>query len=124
MDVLLIDPDPVYCDIITRFLGRNGIKTSCVEHGQAALTMLQQLDQQPRLIMLAIGMPVIDGWAFRMLQLQDPTIARIPVIFTSGDDSSDRVRAQELGGWYLPKPSAQSVILALVNQLLQRLRAE
>jgi CheY-like chemotaxis protein len=52
------------------------------EHGQAALDLLRR-GLQPRVIVLDLSMPQMDGVTFREQQLTDPMLPRCPVIVCS-----------------------------------------
>ncbi len=69
---------------------------------------------RPRLILLDLFMPVMDGAEFRRLQLSDPAIAAIPVVVVSGAaDAEERVGALAVAG-HLEKPLQVEQLVAVV----------
>jgi CheY-like chemotaxis protein len=80
-DVLVIDDDAGSRGALSQLLRDEGYDVVAVTHGAEALEYLQR--HVPRLIILDLMMPILDGWDFRERQRRDPAIARIPVIAVS-----------------------------------------
>jgi CheY-like chemotaxis protein len=78
-DVLVVDDDPDIRESLREVLEDEGYSVSCVGNGREALEYLRS-SPKPRVILLDLMMPVMDGWQFRREQKQDPTIAGIPLI--------------------------------------------
>src|SRR5262245_30107691 len=55
--------------------------------GQEALTVLRSGVSPPRLIILDLMMPVLDGWQFRAAQINDPELRRIPTVVMSASSN-------------------------------------
>jgi DNA-binding response OmpR family regulator len=74
----------------------------------------------PKLILLDINMPTMDGFAFRAEQRADRTIQGVPVVVTSAR-SDVAVIAEQLGahGW-LQKPFAPSEVLTAIAGVQSR----
>src|SRR5688500_52238 len=59
-----------------------GYRVDCAANGEEALAHLRK-GPLPRLILLDLMMPVMNGWQFRQQQLRDPVLAPIPVVVVS-----------------------------------------
>src|SRR5262249_41655807 len=70
----------------------------------------------PDLIVLDLMMPVMDGWQFRVRQRNDPTIASIPVLAISADDSAKAAAIHADG--YLKKPLDLAMLLHAIERIL------
>jgi len=69
-------------ELMNQFLHLEGFSPATARNGLEALRLLQS-GIQPKVILLDLMMPVMDGWAFRRAQRTDPTIATIPVVVLS-----------------------------------------
>jgi signal transduction histidine kinase len=78
--------------------------------------MLRQDGLRPCLILLDLMMPVMDGWQFRVLQKQDPTLAGIPVVAVSAD-GSPKAAAIDADA-YLRKPINYDQLVGTLSRLL------
>jgi CheY-like chemotaxis protein len=93
--VLVVDDDPDLRELLRVALGAEGYDAACVDNGRAALNHLRS-HADTCIILLDLLLPVMDGTDFRTAQLQDRSLAWIPVILMSGAPDSER-RARELG---------------------------
>jgi len=94
--VLIVDDLAVFCEPIAAMLRDDGYEVRRAEHGQQALDMLA--DWRPRLILLDLAMPVMDGITFLEHIRNDPDYAGIPVIvFTAVSETRHREAAERLG---------------------------
>jgi PAS domain S-box-containing protein len=99
--VLVIDDDPAFRDLVSRFLGREGFRVVTASTGDEELILARQL--VPDLITLDVIMPGLDGWTLLAVLKAEPTIADIPVIMLTIAD--DRNKGFALGASeYLTKP--------------------
>ncbi|MGV3724397.1 MAG: response regulator [Actinomycetota bacterium] len=100
--LLVVDDDPLIRDGLADLLRSSGYSVATAEHGEIALDYLRK-NALPRVIILDLMMPVMDGWEFRRRQSQDPTLAGIPTIVLSAalhDRRTLELQADE----YFPKP--------------------
>ena len=81
--VLLVEDDIDVREAVADTLDEAGYRVSPARNGQEALDMLRSGAVQPRVILLDLMMPVMDGWQFREEQLRDPALASIPVVALS-----------------------------------------
>jgi CheY-like chemotaxis protein len=80
--ILLVEDDDEIREALTSALEQQGYGVDSARNGREALDRLHD-GVQPRLILLDLMMPVMDGWQFRAAQLEDPRICRIPVVVLS-----------------------------------------
>ena len=76
--VLLVDDDSAVRRMIPVLLRSYGYETETADDGTEALSLMRQ--RRPRLVLLAISMPMTEGSEFRKHQLEDPALADIPVV--------------------------------------------
>jgi PAS domain S-box-containing protein len=76
--VLVIDDDPAARDLLTRFLSKEGFSVRTAADGRAGLRLAGSL--KPRVILLDVTMPRMDGWTVLRSLKDDPHLAAIPVI--------------------------------------------
>lgn len=87
--VLVVDDDSAVRRMILLLLRSDGYETEAAKDGAEALALMRQ--QRPCLVLLDISMPLMDGWAFRKHQLDDPALADVPVVCMTGVVHSEDV---------------------------------
>jgi len=103
--------------MMAQLLSLEGFRAASVANGREALDYLQDAET-PRLILLDLMMPVMDGWEFRRLQQADPALRSVPVIVLS---ALDQARATGLDATaFLKKPLDFDRLLALVRTYCPR----
>jgi two-component system response regulator CpxR len=115
--VLLVDDDAELCQLVTRFLVREGFEIRWAPSGTAGIQ--QALAEEYSLIMLDVMMPDIDGFdVLRRIRQQ----TRTPVLMlTARGDTYDRIRGLEMGADdYLPKPFDPAELVARIRAILRR----
>ncbi|MFE1603140.1 response regulator [Methylobacterium sp. ID0610] len=101
--VLVIDDDAATRDLLTRFLHRDGFRVVAAADGRAGLEQARAL--RPRVILLDVTMPRMDGWAVLRALRADPDLGATPVIMVTVLDEQNL--AFSLGATdYLHKPVA------------------
>jgi CheY-like chemotaxis protein len=114
--VLIVEDDRDIRNAFAQTLEEEGYRTHGARHGKEALELLQTSLVLPKLILLDLMMPVMDGWQFRVEQKRDARLADIPVIVVSADGSvTDRLRAMGVSG-FLKKPVAFDDLMSLVRR--------
>jgi CheY-like chemotaxis protein len=84
--VLVVEDDPHMRDALERMLALSGYAVSAVASANEALSYLASRPA-PRLILLDLGLPDIQGEAFYTTIRTDPAFADIPVVvLTARDD--------------------------------------
>jgi DNA-binding response OmpR family regulator len=115
--ILVVDDEPNIADLVELYLRRAGyrvVKAAAGEEVAAAVTT-----HRPRLVVLDVGLPGIDG--LEVCRRLRQTSA-IPVIFlTARDTEIDRVLGLELGADdYVTKPFSPPELVARVKAVLRR----
>jgi serine phosphatase RsbU (regulator of sigma subunit) len=120
--VLVVDDEPFNVDYLQQELEDAGYEVITAEDGQQALR--QVAESSPRLVLLDIMMPRMDGFEVLKLLKSDPQTADIPVIIISAANSLDNVaHGIELGAEdYLPKPFEPVILHARISSCLERQR--
>ena len=77
--ILVVDDDDDIRETLVGLLEDEGYQVSAYPTGRDALDALQA-GMAPRVILLDLMMPVMDGAEFRRAQLADPALAGIPVV--------------------------------------------
>src|SRR5438067_11822601 len=113
--VLIIDDDPRIRDTVSTLLQIHGFPVATAADGAQALLQLKR-PPLPRLIMLDVMMPNMDGWQFRAELFKDATLASIPVVVTSGISAAYQLKGHLQGVAYLEKPFDEEKLLAVVRQ--------
>lgn len=114
-DILIVDDDAAYLDILTDILGARGYRIRTVSSGKLALQVA--LDAPPDLFLLDVQMPAMDGYEVcRRLKAIDK-LARVPVIFLSGlHEAIDKVKAFSAGAVdFVTKPFQIDEVRARVD---------
>ncbi|MSU35965.1 MAG: response regulator [Pedosphaera sp.] len=79
--VLVIDDDPVMCELMQRSLTKDGYRVEVASDGQTGLEMARYL--KPSVITLDVMMPSMDGWSVLTALKADPATADIPVVMVT-----------------------------------------
>lgn len=112
--VLVVDDDPDLRQLLTIALADEGYDVRAAPNGRAALDLLEAW--QPRLIVLDLMMPELDGWAFRAEQLATPGAADVPVIVLS---AAREVKPEVLRpAAFVPKPFNLEQLLDTVTAVV------
>ncbi len=115
--VLVVEDEANIADLVDLYLSRDGFRVLKQGTGEGGLAALR--DQRPRLVVLDVGLPDIDGLEVcRRIR----ATSTVPVIFlTARADEVDRVLGLELGADdYLTKPFAPAELVARVKAVLRR----
>ena len=115
--VLVVEDEANIADLVDLYLTRDGFRVLKQGTGEGGLAALR--DQRPRLVVLDVGLPDIDGLEVcRRIR----ATSTVPVIFlTARADEIDRVLGLELGADdYLTKPFAPAELVARVKAVLRR----
>ena len=114
--VLVVDDNSDLRDALTFVLEAEGYTVTAASDGQEALVRLRS-DLLPGVILLDLSMPNMDGSSFRHHQLEDPRLARIPVVVCSGERGA-RDAALRLGAnGYIAKPMDVDTVLRTLERV-------
>jgi len=117
--ILVVDDDPQIRDLLTEYLGENGMRVSVAGNGQAMSQILA--DETIDLVILDLRLAGEDGMAIARSLRERFTI---PVVMLTGvRDEADRVMGLELGADdYVTKPFSPRELLARIRTVLRRTR--
>ena len=115
--VLVVDDEPNIADLVELYLPREGYRVVKAATGEAGARAVGE--QRPRLVVLDVGLPDIDGLEVCRRLRRRP---QMPVIFlTARDTEVDRVLGLELGADdYVTKPFSPAELVARVKAVLRR----
>jgi PAS domain S-box-containing protein len=114
-DILIVDDEIPNLQLLSEMLGRAGYQVRPANNPQLALD--SSLVQPPKLILLDVKMPEMDGFEVCRRLKQDERTMDIPIIFVSAlQDVQDKVRGFEGGGVdFITKPFQEPEVLARVR---------
>ena len=113
--IMVVEDDADISDVIAAILDDHGYAVTVAANGQEALDKLRSAAALPRLILLDLMMPVMDGWQFRAMQKTEPTLAHVPIVLLSADVDV-RGAAAQLGALaWLKKPVDLKALLKVVT---------
>ena len=118
--VLVVDDEANIADLVDMYLRKEGFRVLKAGTGEDALVAAKR--ERPRLVVLDVGLPGIDGLEVcRRLRADSD----VPVIFLTARDSEiDRILGLEMGGDdYLTKPFSPRELVARVKAILRRSEA-
>ena len=95
-EVLVIDDDPAVRCCLTRLLEREGHTVAAAGDGRQALDYLRS-NPPPRLILLDLTMPAMDGREFLIRRQQVPALREVPVVAFSACIDWDAACPLDLG---------------------------
>lgn len=110
-DILLADNDQDLRDAMVVTLRKAGYSVEAVANGREALEWLDGAPSPPKLLLIDLMMPVMDGWQFLDEQQKTPRNASIPVVVLSANGSFAG-RSETIP--FLRKPVATKPLLAVV----------
>lgn len=90
--VLIVEDDLDALEALCDLLESHGYAVSSARNGAEALAVLSR-SPLPRMIVLDLLMPTMDGWEFRRRQKSDPRIANIPVVVVSASSGAKPIDA-------------------------------
>jgi DNA-binding response OmpR family regulator len=119
--VLVIDDDPVLCDLVARVLEGWGHTVFAAADAGEGLRALYA--ERPDLVILDVNLPDMDGWDV-LARIRE--LGEVPVLMlTAKDTETEKVRALRGGADdYLTKPFGQQELPARVEALLRRARGQ
>jgi CheY-like chemotaxis protein len=108
--ILVVEDDVRALDALTDLLEASGYTVNTAQNGQEAL--VQAKEQPPRMILLDLSMPVMDGWEFMRQQRLEPSIADIPVVVITALVSAVPAGAKAL----VTKPINVNRLMSLIER--------
>jgi signal transduction histidine kinase/DNA-binding response OmpR family regulator len=123
--ILVADDEKNAVLLLTRILERDGFEVESAEDGEITLHKARTL--QPDLILMDVQMPRLNGFEVTARLREDPSTARIPVIFVTAAarDPSDVAHGFQLGADdYIRKPYDYHELLARANSKMRARQLE
>jgi two-component system, sensor histidine kinase and response regulator len=118
--VLVIDDDPMVCDIIEGFLYQDEYEMTFAHSGSEALEIIDST--QPDIILLDVLMPEMDGFEVCRRLKSNEKWRDIPVIIVTGlHEKTDVLRGFEVGANdFIHKPFNDIELRSRVRAMLRR----
>jgi CheY-like chemotaxis protein len=113
--VLVVEDDLDVRDALVQILEYEGYTVTAAANGREAMDHLRS-NGRPRVILLDLMMPVMDGWQFRVEQARDPGLAEIPVIVISAGADIERKASSMGAAGYFRKPIEVDALLDAVGR--------
>ena len=114
--ILAVDDDPAILDVVAQVLADEGYEVLTAGGGRAAVELARR--HLPRLILLDLMMPEMNGWQVVAELRASPQTRSIPVLLLSARRDTE-LMANSLGvSSYLEKPFDLDELLARVRRLL------
>jgi CheY-like chemotaxis protein len=111
VQVLTVEDNVEIREALTELIGDMGYSTAEAQNGREALQYLSS-HSAPRLILLDMMMPVMDGLQFRQEQLKDSRIASIPVVVITAYPRAPGLEGMEV----LNKPIDMARLSAILGR--------
>jgi CheY-like chemotaxis protein len=109
--IVVVDDEETICETLKDVLEEEGYEVEIAGDGVDALALLRRLTVVPRMVILDLLMPRMDGNTVFSTMKADPTLADIPVVISTSDPS----RAPS-GVLIMKKPVDLDVLLDTVRK--------
>ena len=114
--ILIVEDDRDIREVVTILLGREGFKTLQAATGEKAL---EEISQNPDLIILDVMLPDIDGYEV-CRRIRKVSLAPVLFLTAKGGVHEKTVGLEAGGDDYLVKPFFQEELMARIRALLRR----
>jgi CheY-like chemotaxis protein len=111
--VMVVEDDQGIRESVCQILEDEGFPTVSACNGKEALVALRNMTPLPRLILLDLMMPIMNGWEFYELISRDKTVSFIPVVVMSAQETDVYSGSLRL----LRKPLLLDQLLSTVNEI-------
>jgi CheY-like chemotaxis protein len=111
IDILLAEDDEDLREAMVETLSDAGYSVEAVANGRDAIEWLEDTDHPPKLILLDLMMPIMDGWQFLEKREKTPKVASVPVVVLSASASFESTSETVA---FMRKPIALKPLLAIV----------
>ena len=117
-DILVIDDNISHLETVTEYFAHHGYQTATISDPREAIDTI--IEKKPKIILLDIMMPYMDGLTLLKKIKDNQDINSIPVIVLSGKIFPPEMKkAIALGAVkYLTKPVKSSELLTLIQEYL------
>ena len=121
VDVVVVEDDDVVAELLAHALADSGYRSLCVNDGQAAVELLTDASRQPpRLVLLDISLPSLDGFAvLEHLRRTGMLEATRVIVLTARSSEEEILRALAAGAFdHVGKPFSLPVLMHRVRRAL------
>ncbi|MCA9245836.1 MAG: response regulator [Planctomycetales bacterium] len=117
--VLIVEDDESIAEVLSIRLNRQGFQTFVAHNGHQGLREARR--HRPRLILLDIRLPDIDGFQICQQIDEDPATCGTPVIILSGMERPDIIRRSRAVGctYFVRKPYDPNALLVLIDAAMR-----
>jgi two-component system chemotaxis response regulator CheY len=112
--VLIVDDDPDLLDVTSFVIENEGIAVETATDGEEALARLRK-GKLPRLVLLDLMMPVMNGWEFLEEVAKDPVLRAIPIVVLTAGEQTEVPGAMDV----VTKPMDLTVLLQVVERYVR-----
>jgi len=112
--VLIVDDDPDLLEVTSFVIENEGMAVETARNGEEALALLRA-GRLPRLVLLDLMMPVMNGWEFLDEVANDPSLKVIPIVVLTAADHSQVPGAMDV----LCKPMDLKALLRVVEHYVR-----
>lgn len=119
--IMVIDDDPVNCQIIKRLLAKEGYRIEIYDNGKDALAAMEH--ELPHLILLDLMLPEMSGYDIMLVLRQKYKDIFLPVIMVTARSQMENMVKGFIFGCndYLTKPfNAREMVVRVQNQLVMK----
>jgi CheY-like chemotaxis protein len=117
-DILVVEDDADLRELLAELLRAHGYSVEVAAHGGEALELLRTAPSRPRLILLDMMMPVMDGPAFRAAQRGDPALADIPIFVLTARADFQSLGSSMTAARVFSKPVPMPQLLTAIQKEL------
>ncbi len=120
--ILIVEDNKQILSAVALFLQMNDYKVHTSLNGKEALDLLEKLDSAPDLILSDIMMPVMNGYDFYKVIIENPKWSHIPFIFLTAKSDPEDIRFGKMLGVddYITKPFNEDDLLASIRGKITR----
>jgi CheY-like chemotaxis protein len=118
-DVLVVDDDRALREGLVELFRMEGLSARAASNGLEALSLLSR-GLGPRVILLDLDMPGLNGWGVVEALSRDAGLAQIPLVIMSGVVAQDRAPLRERDLGFFRKPLNFDGVLAKVRSVAGR----
>ena len=116
--ILVVEDDPMMQRMALKILGAHGYRCEIAANGNQAVAMAERL--RPRLILMDLSLPEMNGWDAARALKADPRLAAIPIVATTAHAMvGDRESALQAGcDECLTKPYEINDLISMVERFI------
>ncbi len=118
--ILIVDDSPTEVHVLKTLLEKHRFDTISAADGSECISLARE--RRPDLILMDVVMPGVNGYQATRMLTRDPETRSIPIVMiTTKSQETDRIWGMRQGAAdYLIKPVGEAVLVAKVNEVLQR----